>query len=612
MPVYYQLTPFVPYFPGSSGAPLSNGTLNIYLAGTTTPSTLYTDDVGTATGAVITLNTRGYPSISGNTVLLYALAGVEYKIVLKDRTGAIIYTIDDISIDSGLRTDLAAPTGTDLVTYGIRTLTARLQETVSAKDFLHLGPITTAIQAAITFAETYIPVVNVYVPQAPCVVIPDGINELTDSLYITKPIRLKGSGKQSTKLIQTAANKPAIKVTQASGAPYCKYIISDIGIQGTKTYNSVATQDAQHGIWVDAAVDITIEITNVRIGLVTGNGILFGNALNSPLVANCEIQQCALNGIFFNGNYATNVNISQNIIRENLRGIYVNSATGANIGTGRIFDNLIESNNKGTGTVGSATRPNQGIAIYNGAYWTIDGNYCEANGNDIYLNNSDWCVVTRNKVGFANTYNLPGLFGGPPARRLSPIYADNATGNTVITLNQIINRPNKPGATSDADWGTSSFGATYEHIYQSSDSGCLVMNNIATGVGGTATDVYGDYFSVGPGKFKFQCLPGYAPEYITKLNGNTSGFIGYHRVQTLAGTNQTYLEFNYKGILIQTMALGDVSYTIDYGSAAPTTGTYTRGSRRYASTPSAGGFVGWVCVSGGTPGTWKGFGAIEA
>jgi hypothetical protein len=139
MPVYYQLTPFVPQFAGSSGAPLSNGTLNVYLAGTTTPSTLYTDDVGTATGAVITLNTRGYPSISGNTVLLYALAGVEYKIVLKDRTGAIIYTIDDVSIDSGLRTDLAAPTGTDLVTYGTRTLTSRLNDALNIVDFGAVG-----------------------------------------------------------------------------------------------------------------------------------------------------------------------------------------------------------------------------------------------------------------------------------------------------------------------------------------------------------------------------------------------------------------------------------------------------------------------------------------
>lgn len=47
-------------------------------------------------------------------------------------------------------------------------------------------------------------------------------------------------------------------------------------------------------------------------------------------------------------------------------------------------------------------------------------------------------------------------------------------------------------------------------------------------------------------------------------------------------------------------------------AAAPTTGTYSRGDIVYNTAPSAGGTLGWVCVSGGTPGTWKTFGTIEA
>mgnify|MGYP001351527838 CR=1 FL=1 len=49
-----------------------------------------------------------------------------------------------------------------------------------------------------------------------------------------------------------------------------------------------------------------------------------------------------------------------------------------------------------------------------------------------------------------------------------------------------------------------------------------------------------------------------------------------------------------------------------YGTAAPTTGTWARGDIVYNSAPSATGFAGWVCVTAGTPGTWKGFGVIEA
>lgn len=48
-------------------------------------------------------------------------------------------------------------------------------------------------------------------------------------------------------------------------------------------------------------------------------------------------------------------------------------------------------------------------------------------------------------------------------------------------------------------------------------------------------------------------------------------------------------------------------------NAAPTVvGTYKVGDRVWNSDPAAGEFIGWVCVAAGTPGTWKGFGAIEA
>lgn len=46
------------------------------------------------------------------------------------------------------------------------------------------------------------------------------------------------------------------------------------------------------------------------------------------------------------------------------------------------------------------------------------------------------------------------------------------------------------------------------------------------------------------------------------------------------------------------------------GTGAPTTGTWAVGDTVYHSAPTAGGFIGWVCVTAGTPGTWKTFGAV--
>jgi len=47
-------------------------------------------------------------------------------------------------------------------------------------------------------------------------------------------------------------------------------------------------------------------------------------------------------------------------------------------------------------------------------------------------------------------------------------------------------------------------------------------------------------------------------------------------------------------------------------AAAPAAGTWSQGDIVYNSAPTAGGSIGWVCVTGGTPGTWKTFGDIAA
>lgn len=53
-------------------------------------------------------------------------------------------------------------------------------------------------------------------------------------------------------------------------------------------------------------------------------------------------------------------------------------------------------------------------------------------------------------------------------------------------------------------------------------------------------------------------------------------------------------------------------YEMTFDTAAPTTGTWSRGDIIYNVAPSAGGFIGWVCTAAGAPGTWKTFGAISA
>lgn len=46
-------------------------------------------------------------------------------------------------------------------------------------------------------------------------------------------------------------------------------------------------------------------------------------------------------------------------------------------------------------------------------------------------------------------------------------------------------------------------------------------------------------------------------------------------------------------------------------AAAPSTGTHVAGEVVLNADPIAGGKIGWACVTGGSPGTWKAFGAID-
>ena len=50
--------------------------------------------------------------------------------------------------------------------------------------------------------------------------------------------------------------------------------------------------------------------------------------------------------------------------------------------------------------------------------------------------------------------------------------------------------------------------------------------------------------------------------------------------------------------------------TVTWRSSVPLAGTWKVGDVTYNTAPIAGGTVGWVCVTAGTPGTWKSFGTI--
>ena len=83
-----------------NGDPLVNGSVEFYVTGTSTPTSIYSDDTGTAIGTSVTLNTLGAPENSGTAVALFFDDQVTYKIIRKDASGTPIPpTIDPYKVN---------------------------------------------------------------------------------------------------------------------------------------------------------------------------------------------------------------------------------------------------------------------------------------------------------------------------------------------------------------------------------------------------------------------------------------------------------------------------------------------------------------------------------
>ncbi len=113
-------------------------------------------------------------------------------------------------------------------------------------------------------------------------------------------------------------------------------------------------------------------------------------------------------------------------------------------------------------------------------------------------------------------------------------------------------------------------------------------------------------------------------QYISLVNNHTYGVVDYaYRVTgaTSFATSST-LQLNFVG---NTADAGIVVYDGSpcatvvgpalrqmWYNAAPTVGAWRVGDIIWNTSAAAGGTVGWVCTTAGTPGTWKTFGAIAA
>lgn len=141
-------------FTSSTGAPLANGTVTVYLAGTTTPTDTWQNKGQTV------LNTNPITLDANGRCDIWLDSAVTYKFLLKNAGGVTQWTVDNISgALSGA--DLAASSGSSLIGFiaagtgsTARITEDKLRETVTPTDFGAVGngvtDDTTALQNFIT------------------------------------------------------------------------------------------------------------------------------------------------------------------------------------------------------------------------------------------------------------------------------------------------------------------------------------------------------------------------------------------------------------------------------------------------------------------------------
>lgn len=97
------------------------------------------------------------------------------------------------------------------------------------------------------------------------------------------------------------------------------------------------------------------------------------------------------------------------------------------------------------------------------------------------------------------------------------------------------------------------------------------------------------------------------------LQGNANSYLNLNTGNVGIGVNPPLEKLHVSAnVRCSSLKLGVNVNHVGYVASIPTTGTYKRGDRLYNLSPSASGFIGWVCVTTGTPGTWKTFGSISA
>jgi hypothetical protein len=540
--------PFITAF-DSNGDPISGAKLLFTTTGTTTPASVYQDNArSTPHASPVVANS------AGRFAAIFLDPAVTYRVRLYDASDVLISDIDPVTQANAANIDFT-PAGTGAVS---RTVQAKLRERVTPEDFGAAGDGSTDDTAEFQAALDAL-------ASGGILHLGDGKTyKLSSSLVIERPVRIVGGTQEQCKLL-FASGGSYITVGDGSKAAFV--------VMHTDTVITGYSGDARRSVFENFTVSLEGTPTSVR-GIVVcapayfyqvrvenftsgGFNVMAGN--NSPIDGNANgstftncISQYNLTGFYLIGDDANACHFTRCFAADcDEWGFYDNSLLG------NCFVQCEADNNTSGGYFTNPAKPAAS------SFWSC---YSETSP---HFSVGPLCLIVGNQ-GIAK-----------PAR---------STGGVALR--------GLPGA----------------DLYVSQPIAIASTDDIANSQGDSPNA--GACIRIGDNGIDYKATS-------TSLHFKLNGLLSANYTDFLIGTNPlirfpnsnvgenitTTRPFMPEGLTIGTAGKSGI---VGAGSAAPASGTYARGAIYLNEAPAAGGKIGWVCVTSGTPGTWKEWGAIDA